>query len=146
MSEHVKNPKVPHQWDEVGQIFIQVQWDWIIPKGKTTIFSKQHCSQLQVYGRRNPASGTPSPRIHIDTYLDIHRFKMEINASFYPKEMLTVLAMYLIIYKWISLPQFFPWLLKQPEATPLRAARSLLSRPGSMWYGDSWADVNSYLG
>ena len=25
MSDHVKNPKVPHQWDEVGQSFIQVQ-------------------------------------------------------------------------------------------------------------------------
>ena len=54
-------------------------------------------SQLQVYGRRNLASGTPSRHIHTDTYLHIARFKQAILASIYPKEMRAVLAMYLII-------------------------------------------------
>ena len=40
-----------------GEGFMQVQWDWIIPKG--IFFSKQSYSQLQGYGRRNTASGTP---------------------------------------------------------------------------------------
>ena len=61
------------------------------------IFSKQHYSQLEVYGRRNLVSGTPSTHIHTDTYLHIHRFKKVILASIYPKEMLTVSAMYLVI-------------------------------------------------
>ena len=40
MSGHVKNLKVPHQWGEVGQSFIQVQWDWIIPDSRTTYIFK----------------------------------------------------------------------------------------------------------
>ena len=30
MLHHVKNPKVPHQWGEVGQTFIQVQFTHLL--------------------------------------------------------------------------------------------------------------------
>ena len=36
MSGNIKNPKVPRQWGEVGQSFIQVRWDSILAEGKTT--------------------------------------------------------------------------------------------------------------
>ena len=64
---------------------------------KLHIFTKQHYSRLQIYGRQNLVSGTPSPQIHTDTYLDIHRFKKVILAFIYPKLILTDLAMYFII-------------------------------------------------
>ena len=82
-----------------GRVLFRYNEIELYPRAALNIFSKQHYSQLQVYGRRNLVSGTPSPHIHIYeyTYLHIHRFKMVIIASIYAKEMRTVLALYLII-------------------------------------------------
>ena len=129
--------KYPTSGVRSGRVLFRYNEIKLYPRAELHIFSKQHYSQLQVYGRRNLVSGTPSPHINTDTYLQIHWYKKIILASIYPKEMLIVLAMLLSFNKSISLPRFLPRLQKQPEASPLRAARSLQSRPGSMWYGDS---------
>ena len=103
-------------------------------------FSKQSYSQLQGSGRRNTASGTP---FHAYTQTRIRtqytdRSKKVIFATIYPNEMATVLAMYIITSRVNIPPPFFLFqLAKAPEASPLRAARSLLSLPDSMWHGDS---------
>ena len=102
--------------------------------GAVHIFSKQHYSQLLVYGRQNLVSGTPSTHIHTDAYLYIHQRKKVILASIYPTDMLTVSAIYCIIQTVNFPPSFFPCFLKQPKASPLCTARSLLSHPSN---GDS---------
>ena len=80
-----------------GRVLFRYNEIKLYPRAELHIFLKQRYSQLQIYGRRNLVSGTPSPHIHTNTYLHIHRHKKVTLASVYPKEMLRVLAMLLII-------------------------------------------------
>ena len=86
-----------------GRVLFRYNEIELYPRAEQHIFSKQHYSMLQIYGRRNLVSGTSSPHLHTDTYLHTHRFKKVILASVYPKEMHTVLAMYIII-KRVDIP------------------------------------------
>ena len=101
-----------------GEGFMQVQWDWIIPKGN--FYSKQSYSQLQGYWRRNTASGTP---FHACTQTRIRtqytdRSKKVIFATIYPNETATVLALYIITSR-VNIPT--PFFLFQLA----KAARSI---------------------
>ena len=65
---NVKNPKTPHQWDEVGRVLFRYNEIELYPRAKLNISSKQRTHSFQVYGRWNIVSGTPSPHIHTRTH------------------------------------------------------------------------------
>ena len=74
MTGNVKNPKVPHQWGEVGRVLFGYNEIELFPRAKPHIFSKQHFSQLKAYGRRNLVSGTLSPHTQSHTYVCTYIF------------------------------------------------------------------------
>ena len=91
------NPKVPHQWVEVGQSFIYVKWDWIISEGKTShIFKITLCTATMLLEIKPCIRRSLPIDTHSDTYLHIHQSKKVILASIYPKEMPSVLAIKIV--------------------------------------------------
>ena len=100
MLDSVKNPKVPHQGGGEGggvgraELYSAMILNYTRGQKYTYFQNNTIHSFKSMYGRRNLVSGTPSPHIHTDTYLLIHWYKKVIIASVYPKEMLTVLAMF----------------------------------------------------
>ena len=136
MSDHVKNPKIPHQRGEVGQSFIQVR---TMRLNYTRGQNYTHFQSNTVHSSKPMGDETlhqePSPHIRTDTYLHIYRFKRVILASIYPKEMFTVLAMYHhLTSQYPSL--VFPLFAEAARSIHTSPARNL-SGPGSMWYSGS---------
>ena len=145
MSDHVKNPKVPHQWGEVGQRFIQVEWDWILPEGrtihnfKTTLFTASSLWETEPCIRN-----FLSTYIHTDTYLHIHRVKKGNSCIYLSQKMFTVLDMYLIIQRVDIPPSVFSLFAEGARSIPTSRCPKppITSRQHVVWR--FWADVNSH--
>ena len=121
MLDSVKNPKVPHQGGGGGGVGRAELYSAMIlnyTRGqKYTYFQNNTIHSFKsMYGRRNLVSGTPSPHIHTDTYLHIHRFKKLILVSMYPTEVLTVLAMYHHLTSRYPSRSFFPVCRSSPTS------------------------------
>ena len=114
-----------------GRVLFRYNEIELYPRAELHIFSKQHYSQNHVNGGRTLVSETPYPHINTDKYLHIHRFKKLILASIYPKEMLTVLAIYIIIKRVDIPPLVFPVCRSSPKHPHFALPESSYNAPAA---------------
>ena len=149
MSFNVKCPRVPHQWDKIGQrlgqlrtvepfssaTVFQVQGNFTMLEGRnfTYMFPKQHYKSGLWETKPGTRNSPPA-----DTHLHTHRPKKVIVASIFPQENghLQFQLCSLPFNDSISLPLFSPVSSSSPKHPHFVLPESSPSGPGSIWLGN----------